>query len=162
MRQGAGRRASGCDPQPFFADERSAPAVTGLFIHGKGKIAAAKIDMIRSRQIRAAAHAAGLQERDQVFPRLFEGRPQDMCTGGRGDGGGVVGEAERHGVVDGRIKGPPAGVAQGLGVRGRDGRDKAGHDEDNAELGHDFYDFTGLSDTGVVRPFPCHVLGSPG
>jgi hypothetical protein len=66
---------------------------------------------------------------------------------------------ERHGVIDRRIKGPPAGVAQGLGVRGRDGCEKTAHDEDNAELGHDFYDFIGLSDTGVIRPFPCHELG---
>ena len=93
--------------------------------------------MIRSRQIGAAAHAAGLTERDEVFPRLFEGRSQDMRSRGGRDSAGVVGEVERHGVIDRRIKGPPAGVAQGLGVRGRDGCKKAAHDEDNAELGHD-------------------------
>jgi hypothetical protein len=85
-----------------------------------------------------------------------------VYTGGRGDGARVVGEVERHGVVDRRVKGTPCGVAERLGVRGRDGREKAAYDEDNAELGHNFYDFSGLNDTGLLRPFPCHGLGFPG
>lgn len=115
--------------------------------------------MIRARQIGTAGHAAGITERDQIFPRLFEDRPQDVYAGGRGDGAGVVGEVEGYGVVDRRVKGPPGGVAERLGVRGRDGREKAAYDEDNAELGHDFYDFSGLNDILLLRPFPCHGLG---
>ena len=92
--------------------------------------------MIRARQIGTAVHPARLTERDQVFPRLFEDRSQDTRSRGGGDGAGVVGEMERHGVIDGRIKGPPAGVAERLRVCGREGREKAADDEDNAELGH--------------------------
>lgn len=82
--------------------------------------------MIRPRQIGTAAHAAGFTERDQIFPRLFEGRSEDVRpvvvviaipVPRMGIAGGLMGwRRDIRQRVDGGAVGPCDGAAITIGV----------------------------------------------